>query len=41
MLLRLLERKFKNLPKNYRQKIHDADPKTLLVWEKRILESQL
>ena len=40
MLLCFLEGKFQNIPDDYRQKITNADPETLLKWAKRVLNSQ-
>lgn len=38
-LLNLLEYKFKEIPDAYRQKIAVASAETLLVWGKRVLDS--
>lgn len=40
LLMRILERKFKNLPEQYRQKVEQASPDSLLKWGEKILESQ-
>lgn len=40
MLLCFLEGKFKTVPENYRQKVSEADPDTLLLWGKRVMTSQ-
>lgn len=39
LLLNLLEYKFKEIPDTYRQKIADASAETLLVWGRRVLDS--
>jgi hypothetical protein len=40
MLIRLLERKFKTVPENYRQHIETASPEDLLEWAEKVLISQ-
>lgn len=39
LLVRLLERKFKVIPENYRQKIKQASQDNLLNWGEKVLES--
>lgn len=39
LLLRLMERKFKPLPKSARKRIAEADAETLLVWGERLLDA--
>lgn len=38
ILLRLLRRKFKDIPDVYHQKLDQADAETLLIWGDRILD---
>lgn len=38
MLVRQLERKFKEVPDSYRLRIENADVETLLVWGDRVLD---
>lgn len=40
MLLRLLERRFGNVPKTYQTRITAADADTLLLWSERVLFAQ-
>jgi hypothetical protein len=40
MLLRLLERKFGEVPKAVQQRIEAADAETLLEWSERVLTAQ-
>ena len=40
MLLCLLDAKFQNIPEEYRQKIMNANPETLLKWARQVLNSQ-
>lgn len=40
LLLRQLERKFKVIPKNYRECLTKADMETLLVWGERVLSAK-
>ncbi len=40
LLLRLLQRKFNDVPDNYRQRIQSANTETLLTWADRVLDSK-
>lgn len=39
LLLHLLQRKFHQVPENYRKKLDEANPKDLLTWGERILDA--
>lgn len=40
LLLRLLERRFGNVPEDTQQRIRKADAETLLLWGERILDAK-
>lgn len=40
LLVRQLERKFRNLPESYRVKVEQANADSLLKWGERLLETQ-
>jgi hypothetical protein len=40
LLLRLIQRKFHEVPESYRKKMAEADAETLLEWGERILDAK-